>query len=104
MVFDVERRELSDVAVGPGHFVEAPIGRRAARAFFEFDLAAGHFHAALAERNDQLPGGRVVAHGLPVVAAFGAGARLHPLAGLLLQDFAAIVGSPVFASMLSKTF
>ena len=49
-----------------------------------------HLHAALAQRNDELAGSRMVAHGLPVVAAFGAGTGLNPLAGLLLEDVAAI--------------
>ena len=37
-----------------------------------------------------LAGGGVVAHGLPVVAAFSAGAYRSPLADFLLQDVGAV--------------
>ena len=37
------------------------------------------------------PVGGMIAHGLPVVSAFGAGAGLHPFFGALLHDFVAVV-------------
>src|SRR5579859_2869867 len=68
----VIRREFSDHAFLARHLEEMPAARAAARTFLELNLSPQHLHAALAERNDQLRTAWVVAHGLPVVATFGA--------------------------------
>src|SRR3984957_12836119 len=89
----IERGQLADVAAGPGHLVKAP--PRAAStpaAFLQIDLLPVHRQATLAERDDQTIGPRMVAHGLPIVAAFGAGAGVDPFAQLLLYDVVAVVG------------
>ena len=89
---DIVGGELAHVAIRPGRFVEA--SRRAARtaaAFFQVDLLRVHLLAAFGHRDDQLIGGRVVAHGVPVVAALGGRAALHPFAHLILDDIIAEV-------------
>ena len=86
----VEGGEPADVAVRAGHFVKQAVAHGAARAFDELDFAAGHFHAALAERDDEPLGRGIVAHGLPVVAAFGAGAHRSPLADFLFENVGAV--------------
>src|ERR1019366_1312498 len=65
---------------------KATVPRRAARSVGELDFSSRHLHAALAEWNNQPRGAGIVAHGLPVVAAFGAGARRSPFADFLLQN------------------
>src|SRR6266571_144717 len=87
----VVRRELADVALAAGHLEETAVRAGAARSVGELDLAARHLHARLAERDDEQPRARVIAHRLPVVPALGAGTRLHPLAGLLLEDVAPVL-------------
>src|SRR5688572_854985 len=84
---DVVRGELADVAVGPGHLVEAAIGAAgAAAAFFLLDPLRADRQAALAERDDQRVARAMVAHGLPVVAALGARAAVDPLADFGVDD------------------
>src|SRR5207249_4559507 len=74
----VVRGELPDVAVAAGHLEEPTVARGPTRSFFEFDLSRLHLHAGLAQRKNDDTRVRVEAHGLPVLAAFRAGARLHP--------------------------
>src|SRR4030095_7950100 len=82
---DVEGRVLSDVAVGPGNFEEAPIGAAAAApAGNLLDFLRADGDAALADRNDQLVGGAVMAHCLPVLPAFLAPVSVDPLADLVV--------------------
>src|SRR5689334_21476341 len=87
----VVRGELADVAIRPGHLKEPAIGRSAARAFLIIGLAPEHFHAGLAERNDELRRPRVIAHRLPVVPAFGGWTRRDPRLRTLLDDIVAVV-------------
>ena len=102
---DVKRGELPDVAIAAGHLVEAPVARRAARAFHELHFPPGHLHAALAEGNDQGFCFRAVAHGLPVVAALGAGADRNPFASVLVRDDIRPVGQQtLWRSSQVKTF
>jgi hypothetical protein len=57
----VKGRQLADVAIGAGHFVEAPArAPAAAAALLQIDLFSVHRQAALAQRNDQTIGSRVV--------------------------------------------
>ena len=86
----IEGGEAADVAVGSWHFVKQAVAHGSARAVDELHFAAGHFHAALAERDDQPLGGGIVAHGLPVVAALGAGAHGSPLADFLFEYVGAV--------------
>src|SRR6185369_1318012 len=86
--------EFADVAVGAGHLEETAVGAGAARSIRELELAAVHLHARLTERNDQGPGLRHVTHRLPVVSAFRARTRIHPLTRLLLEDVWAILRCP----------
>src|SRR3954469_6148811 len=81
---------MTDISRTARHFEEAAIGLRAATAVFRLDNAAVHFHAGLRQRNDELLALRVIAHRLPVLAAGGAGACGHPIAGALLQDVGTI--------------
>src|SRR6266849_4284259 len=87
---DVEGGEFPHVAVGAWHFVKLAVARRPARSLRELDFASGHFHTALAERNDEPRGSGVIAHRLPVVATFGAGAGWSPFADFLLHDVGTI--------------
>ena len=91
MVFTSYAASLPTLPFDPGHLKEAPVRGGAARAFLEIRLAPEHFHAGLAERNDELRRCRVIAHGLPVVPAFGRGTRLHPRFRTLLDDIVAVV-------------
>ena len=76
----VEGCELADVAIGAWHLIEAPVGAAAAATARDLlDLLRANRDAALAERNDQLVGGLVVAHRLPVVSTLGARAPVDPL-------------------------
>src|SRR5690606_28316202 len=79
------------VAIGTGHLVEAPVGAaRVAAADSLFDRLGANRQAALADRDDQLVGGPVVAHCLPVVTAFRARAAVDPLSDLVLEDVAPV--------------
>ena len=89
-VLGVVGDELAHVPVRAGHEIEYLRCRGAATAQFDVHIMAAHQHAALAERNDQKIGWRIVAGGLPVVAAFRAWAGRDPLIGLLVQDVLAI--------------
>src|ERR1019366_1991083 len=90
--FHVIRRELTHVPVRAWGSIEpARSTARAAAAFFQVDLLRVHLLAAFGDRNDQLVGAGMVAHRMPVVAAFRRGATLDPLAHLLLHDVVAIV-------------
>src|SRR6185295_7136633 len=91
----IERGELAEIAVGAGHLEEPPVGLRAAAAVLLFDDAAIHFHAGLHKRNDERARGRVVAHGLPVLAARGAGAGGDPVTGPLLKNVRAVGNDPL---------
>src|SRR5262245_60625352 len=82
----IERSKLADVAVRARHFVEATVAGGAAGPLLEFHLAAREFHARLRQRNDEEPCAGVVARRVPVVAAFGTRARLHPISDLRRHD------------------
>ena len=87
----VVRRELADVAVGARHLEEAPVGARAAAARDELDLLArgsrcSFDYSGMISRDV----GAWCVDRLPVVAAFGARAALHPLADLARDDVGAI--------------
>src|SRR5262249_53363953 len=56
--------------------------------------APQHFLAGLAQRHNEGVDARVVAHGVPVLAARGAGAGLYPVAALLFDDVIAIMHLP----------
>src|SRR3989441_8812050 len=88
----VEGGEPADFPVRARHLEEA--ARRtiaAAAALFLLDLLPVDLEAALAERDDQLPGSRVVTRGRPVVTAFGARASLNPGSKLLFHDVVAVL-------------
>src|SRR5690606_2516920 len=69
---------------------EAAAGGETAAAGDELDGAGGVLEAGLAEGHDEVAGGGVVAHGVPVLAAGAGGAGGGPLVDLGVDDVLAV--------------